>query len=105
MSYWTRIVSALTRDGTDLDVTENTVLDGSPRQTISMRCALAERAGKRWGCWACWALSVLVQSRHCQRQLMGLPMTAWNYLRAVVALIAVPAALAAAAVELARLVF
>ena len=104
MSYWTRIISALTRDGTDLDVTENAVLDGAARQTISMRCAIAQQAGRRWGCVACWLLGVLVQRRHCTRQLIGLPMTPWNYLRAVVALIAVPVALIWAAVELLRLV-
>ena len=104
MTYLARLRAILTRDGTDLDVTENTVLDGSPRQTISMRCAIAEHQGKRWGCVACALLSVLVQRRHCTRQLIGLPMTTWNYLRAVVALIAVPVALIWAAVELLRLV-
>lgn len=91
--YIANILAALTRDGIDLDETENAVLDGAPGQTISMRCALADARGALWAHVACAALT-LVQFRHCQKQLAGVPMQWWNYCAAVFWLIAIPAAIA-----------
>ena len=92
-SYLSRLWSALKNDGMDLDKTENALCDGDPNQTISMSAALAQQAGKPWGCVLCAILSVLVQSGHCKMQLAGQPMTPWNYLRAVACLAAIPAVL------------
>ena len=102
MTYLSRLLSAATRDGTDLDRTENAILDGNPRQTISMHCALAAQRGDAWGCWACRALAVLVQRGHCAKQLTGAPMAAANYARAIVCLTAIPALLGWGVVALVR---
>lgn len=92
MPYLRNLYAALIRDGADLDITENACLDGLPGMTISMRCALADRAGKLWARIACAALW-FVQVRHCQCQIAGVPMNACNYARAIIALIGVPALL------------
>lgn len=88
-SYLRNLWSALVQDGADLDCTENAILDGLPRQTISMRCALAEKAGKTWAAVACFCLN-FVQWRHCPKQLAGVGMTPCNYIRTIIALIGVP---------------
>lgn len=66
----------------DVDDEVSALLGGSARQTLSMRSALAARAGKRWGCLLCWYLSRFVQPDHCKRTLAGDPMPRWVFLTA-----------------------
>lgn len=44
----------------------NSVLGGSPYETISLRSALAREEGKAWGCLLCQLLN-LFQADHCER--------------------------------------
>lgn len=47
-----------------LDVTGNTLLLGSPGETISRRTARARKAGEAWAKYACSALSVMFWFMH-----------------------------------------
>ena len=80
---WRALIAMLIRDGVDLDRAENAALGGAAGQTISMREALARKAGHFSGVLACAFLSVAVQWRHCAKQLAQQPMGAGNYARAV----------------------
>lgn len=51
-----------------LDEAANTLLGGSPNETISERSAKARAAGKRWGCILCGALN-RISPGHCDRAL------------------------------------
>lgn len=84
MSYFSKLKAALTLFGVNLDETENVILDGQQKQTISMRCALALKAKKTWGIVTCVFLSLLIQWRHCLKQLHNIPMNWNNYIRAFV---------------------
>ena len=73
------------RCGVSLDMSINVLLGGQIDQTVSMRCALAQRAGQRWGCLACAALSRIVQRDHCQDQFDNTESPWWVYPRAAIA--------------------
>ena len=51
-----------------LDEAANTVMGGSPNETISERAAKARNAGRRWGCVLCGLLNLL-NPGHCDRAL------------------------------------
>jgi hypothetical protein len=51
-----------------LDELGNTLILGSPDETISSRAAKAMLAGKQWGCILCKLLD-LVQRDHCLQSL------------------------------------
>lgn len=51
-----------------LDEAGNTLLGGSPNETISERSAKARNAGRRWGCILC-ALLDRISLGHCERAL------------------------------------
>jgi hypothetical protein len=93
----------LERCGIMFDEAVNCLLGGALNQTVSMRCALAQRDGKRWGCLACAFLSWAVQKNHCTDQFSDAPAPALVYVRAGIAFgvgIAAVAALVHAAVEI-----
>lgn len=41
------------------------LFNGSDTMTVSMHAALADQAGRRWGCVTCSVLATLVQKSHC----------------------------------------
>jgi hypothetical protein len=51
-----------------LDQAGNTILGGSPNETISERAAKARNAGRRWGCVLCRFLN-WVNKGHCDNAL------------------------------------
>lgn len=51
-----------------LDEAANTILGGSPNETISERAAKARNAGRRWGCILCRLLN-RINPGHCDRAL------------------------------------
>lgn len=51
-----------------LDEAGNTILGGSPNETISERSAKARDAGRRWGCLLCRLLDK-INPGHCDRAL------------------------------------
>jgi hypothetical protein len=85
-----RLVQLGLLEDEDLNVV---AFDGRANMTVSVHTA--EAAGYRpgnvrlppeqrkwWGCVGCRMLSVLVQDNHCWNVMNGVPMTAWNYVRA-----------------------
>lgn len=73
-------------DGIALDKAEAAALGGPARETISVWAAMAYRHGSFFAHLVCLALWV-VQARHCQDQLHNVPMSTWNYVRAIIVLI------------------
>jgi hypothetical protein len=51
-----------------LDEATNTVLGGSPNETISERAAKARNAGRKWGCVLCKVLN-WINPGHCDNAL------------------------------------
>lgn len=51
-----------------LDEAGNTILGGSPNETISERSAKARASGRRWGCVLCRWLDK-INPGHCDRAL------------------------------------
>jgi hypothetical protein len=51
-----------------LDEAANTLVGGSPNETISERAAKARNAGRRWGCVLCRALN-WINPGHCDNAL------------------------------------
>lgn len=51
-----------------LDEAVNTILGGSPNETISERAAKARNAGRRWGCILCRLLN-RINPGHCDNAL------------------------------------
>jgi hypothetical protein len=51
-----------------LDEAVNTILGGSPNETVSERSAKARSAGRRWGCLLCGLLDK-INPGHCDRAL------------------------------------
>lgn len=51
-----------------LDEAANTILGGSPNETISERAAKARNAGRRWGCILCRLLN-RINPGHCDNAL------------------------------------
>jgi hypothetical protein len=58
--FWNILIS--------LDQFANTVLAGSPDETISSRAGKAMREGKVWGCLLCRFLS-LFENDHCAKSI------------------------------------
>ena len=82
-----KIDSELLKDaGVDLDETANVLMAGQAGQTISLRCAIAAREGKAWGCVMCKLLAVVVQPNHCALQFTSTPLPWWAALRAFLAI-------------------
>ena len=65
------------RCGVEFDTAVNVLTGGNLGQTVSLRCAVANRDGKRWGRWACAFLSVVVQRDHCPLQFVAGPSLPW----------------------------
>ncbi len=58
---------------------------GQANQTVSVDAAVSDlKLHQKWAVWVCAALSVLVQKGHCPKQIAGVPMSACNYVRAVI---------------------
>lgn len=51
-----------------LDQAGNTLVGGSPNETISERAAKARNAGRQWGCMLCKALD-WINTNHCNNAL------------------------------------
>jgi hypothetical protein len=98
-------MSALTRYlervGIETDTEINVATGGDLGQTVSMRAALAQRAGKRWGCLFCWFLSIAVQHDHCADQFISQPTPGSVYVRAAIAFVV---AIGAVAYSLVRVI-
>jgi|WetSurMetagenome_2_1015567.scaffolds.fasta_scaffold13380_8 hypothetical protein len=60
----------------------NTLIGGSPDQTVSMHCAVSWRDGRPFGCIMCWLLSVFVQRDHCAKQFDDQPTDVFSFIRA-----------------------
>jgi hypothetical protein len=84
----TGVAALLVRAGDLADMGLNVLTGGRWGQTLSMRAAIAQISGEKWACDLCGALNVLVQRRHCQKQISGEPMSRWNYLRAGACIVA-----------------
>lgn len=78
--------AALKGAGIALDKDEAAALGGPAGETISVWAAMSARHGNLFAHLVCLGLW-LVQARHCQDQITGVPMTWWNYLKAVVLLV------------------
>jgi hypothetical protein len=74
----------LERCGIEFDTAVNVVTGGQLGQTVSLRVAEAQRAGKLWGCLFCRFLDVAVQP-HCALQFITKPSPASVYVRAGIA--------------------
>jgi hypothetical protein len=75
----------LERCGIEFDVAVNVLTGGQLGQTVSLRVAEAERAGKLWGCLFCQFLSEAVQKDHCALQFTNKPSPWTVYVRAGIA--------------------
>jgi hypothetical protein len=75
----------LERCGVEFDTAVNVLAGGQLGQTVSLRVAIAARAGKRWGCVFCWFLNWAVQRNHCALQFQNVPSPVLTYIRAGVA--------------------
>lgn len=73
------------RCGQEFDVAVNVITGGQENETVSYRCAVAARAGKRWGCFMCRLLSWLVQRDHCADQFTAGPTKLFVFIRAGIA--------------------
>jgi hypothetical protein len=73
------------RVGIEFDTAVNVLFGGALNETVSMRAAVAQKDGERWGCWLCWLLGKIVQPHHCRDQFLSAPAPALVYLRAGVA--------------------
>lgn len=92
------------RCGIEFDVAVNVLFGGQLSQTVSFRAALAQRAGKTWGCVFCKILSVLVQRDHCADQFIPGSSTPATFIRAGLAFGAAFLGLWLGFKELARLI-
>ena len=70
------------RLGVELDVLINVLLGGNLGETVSMRCALASRSKKWWGCYMCEILHVIIEKDHCAKQFDDSPRVPLTVLRA-----------------------
>lgn len=88
--YFADLWAVLKADGIALDETEAAFLGAPNGETISLWSAMANRHGSVLGHIACAVWSVLIQWRHCHKQLIGAPMKPLNYVRAIVCLVGGP---------------
>lgn len=79
--------AVLKGDGIALDKAEAAALGGPAGETISVWAAISARHGNLFAHLVCLGL-IVVQARHCQDQITGVPMTWWNYAKAIVLLVA-----------------
>lgn len=89
MSYFGDLLAALKGDAIQLDETEAALIGAPAGETVSMFAAMEAKHGVAFAHLAC-ALLWIVQAHHCADQLLGVPMTWWNYLRAAVLVIGIP---------------
>jgi hypothetical protein len=75
------------RIGITIDCLINVVFGGPLYQTVSMRCALAARAKKPFGCFMCKVLDIFVQKNHCGLQFVKKPTDPISFVRAGLAFI------------------
>jgi hypothetical protein len=73
------------RCGIEFDTAVNVLTGGNLGQTVSLRVAEAQRAGKLYGCVFCWFLNWAVQPNHCQLQFTTKPSPWTVYVRAGIA--------------------
>jgi hypothetical protein len=93
VSYWSNIWSVLKADGIALDETEAALLGAPSGETISLWSAMEALHGVWPARLACLIWAILIEWRHCHKQLLGQPMPGLSYVRAAVCLMAVPATL------------
>lgn len=86
MSVLADLWAVLKGDGIRLDEAEAAALGAPAGETISLWEAMQARHGSALAHVVCLAL-FLVQWRHCQDQLAGVPMAPNNYLRALLLLV------------------
>ena len=94
MTYLHDLYAALKGDFIALDETEAALLGAPPGETVSLYAAFEAKHGVFWAHVACLVLFA-VQAHHCKKQLLGIPMATWNYLRAAILLIVAPLVLLA----------
>ena len=82
---WSAFCRYLERCGIEFDTAINVLTGGQLGQTVSLRVAEAERAGKEWGCLFCWFLDWAVQRNHCALQFSKTPSPWTVYVRAGIA--------------------
>ena len=70
------------RVGYQADCLLNAIAGGLEDQSISLRAALARKAGRRWGCVMCRWLAWTVERHHCTKQLEGRATCRWGALLA-----------------------
>lgn len=75
----------LETNGYQFDCAVNALTGGARNQTVSLRAALGQRAGRRGWCLFCAFLSLAVQRNHCALQLAGQPSPSLAYVRAGIA--------------------
>lgn len=75
----------LERCGIEFDTAVNVLTGGKLGQTVSLRVAEAQRAGKLYGCLFCWFLNWAVQENHCALQFTTKPSPWTVYVRAGIA--------------------
>jgi hypothetical protein len=75
----------LARCGIEFDTAINVLTGGELGETVSYRCAVAQRNGKAWGCIMCWFLNWAVQRNHCPDQFNAAPTPAFDMIRAGIA--------------------
>lgn len=81
----TAFLAYLARCGIEFDIAVNVLTGGNLGETVSYRCAVAQRNGKAWGCVMCAFLSWAVQHNHCPEQFTNDPTPAVDMIRAGIA--------------------
>jgi hypothetical protein len=79
------LLAYLARCGIEFDTAINVLTGGQLGQTVSYRCAVAQRNGKAWGCFMCRFLNWAVQRNHCPDQFTDAPTPAFDMIRAGIA--------------------
>lgn len=87
MAYFTDLWAVLKADGIAFDETEAALLGAPGGETISLWAAMQARHGVVLATIACAVFSVLIQTSHCKKQMLGQPMKAGNYVRAMACLL------------------
>ena len=90
VSYFSDLWLALKGDFLALDETEAALIGAPPGETLSLYAAFEAKHGVWLAHITCLVLW-LVQAHHCKDQMLGIPMKTWNYIRAAIMLVTIPA--------------
>ena len=90
MTYLSDLYAALKGDFIALDETEAALIDAPPGETVSLYAAFEAKHGAFWAHVMCGILWI-AQAHHCKDQMLGIPMKTWNYIRAAIMLVTIPA--------------